>query len=206
MNWSDEIPYDRVSPRSSCPMIPEIFVRKSEKENSNSKPSFMEQAESTSALGNCKSEEVTAGAEPVDLDTELISVSELPNGIKEPNPLENSKVPRITSTFIREISVSENGSGPIEGDGSNGLIREEMVDVDTINGELGSTADADAITEELDSSTAQENGVNRELGSSTAKENGVYCNGKAPGWKESPSRTEEHAGDQVVPRCPSRHS
>lgn len=180
--------YDRVSPRPSCPMIPEISVKKSEKkETSDSELCSTKPAESLSALGSSESQEVTAGTEPMHLDTELGSVSKLSNGSKEPSPLENPEADHrvseaagsvehgVDSTFVQEISVSENGSGSTEGDGSTGL-REEMVDVDVIDGELSS---------------------------STVQENGVHCNGKAPGRKESPSQPEEHADDQVVSHCPS---
>ncbi|KAK4755830.1 hypothetical protein SAY87_009587 [Trapa incisa] len=155
--------YSRVSPRPSCPM-----------EFSDSEPFSTNPAESS---GESKSEEVTASAGPVHLSTELISVSELPNGIQESSPFGNSEEPEISSTLVQDVPVSENGSGRTEVDGSNGL-EEEMVDANMVNGRSASMADDDATNVKLNLSTACENGVNGELDdSSTAMENGVHCNG-----------------------------
>ncbi|KAK4782840.1 hypothetical protein SAY86_007214 [Trapa natans] len=158
--------YSRVSPHLSCPM-----------EISDSEPSSTKKSESSLASGNPKSEEVFAGAGLVHLGRELVSVSELPNGIKEPSPSENSEAPEISLTLMQEIPISKNGSGPIEVDGSNGL-EEEMVDADTINGSLSPMADDDATNVKLYSSTACQNRANGVLDSLTAKENRVHCNGK----------------------------
>lgn len=147
-------------------MTPEIAVEKGVgTESSDSEPCCTKQAGGTSALGCSKSEEVSTGAEPMHLDTEAVSVSQLPNGHKAPSPLENLGTDcrdqdnadpadsGVALTSTRDIPISENGSTSIEGDGSNGF-GEEMANVDVVDAESGS---------------------------STALENRVYCNGKAPG-------------------------
>ncbi|OWM86858.1 hypothetical protein CDL15_Pgr015894 [Punica granatum] len=178
--------YSRVTPRPSCLMSPDISVERIEKESSDSEPCSAIQAENNSASGGSKSEEITAGEKTMCLDSEVISGSVLPNGSLEPSTSENSEAgnrdpdaadsvePRTPLTLTREISILENES-VLVGDGSNGL-REEMMEVDVIHGELGS---------------------------STPQENGVHCNGKAPCPNESSFLMEECADEQVVPQCPS---
>lgn len=192
-NLSDEILYDRVSPRRSCLMTPEISVEKGGKESSDLESCSVKLAESTSALGCSKSEELSTRAEPMHLDTEVVSFSELPNGRKAPSPLENLEADcrdqddgdrvesRVALTLKREISICENGSASVEGDGSNGC-REEMVDIDDDNGKLASlTAPENGDCSNGRREVVDADVVSGELGSSTATENGVYCNGKALG-------------------------